>query len=305
MKKILMMALAFVMGAWTCVAQEISCDVTVNMEQVGFENRNYVSSLERDVESYINNQRFTDEDWEGDPIKVEMQIVLAGGTRNVFAARVLINAVRTLDGPDEIPSVSPTMRIYDDTWQFEYNNGANLTYNPMRYDRFTSFIDYYMLMIIGLDADTYAASGGTAIFSKARNLAVQAGAAGAAGFETNKQPSEFNKYNFANEVTDMRLEEVRRLIFAYYVNGMDIIGFDRAKGIAEIKNILLDMADYKRNRMVNHSLLLQVFFEAKFQEIAAMFSGTDDEEFFTELMFLDPSNSLTYQQAREGKFIRN
>lgn len=284
--------------------QEIKCDVLVNMEQVDYENRNYLNSFERDLESYINNQRFTDLDWEGDPIPVNIQVVLSGGSKGIFNARVMINSQRVLDGPDDVPATSPAFSIYDDTWKFEYNNGANLTYNPMRYNEFTSLIDYYMLMIIGTDLDSYESNGGSEIFNKARNLAVQCATAGAPGFETNRQQSEMNKYNLVNEITDARYEEIRRLIFAYYVNGMDVIGFDKAKGIEALKGVLLDMANFKQHRLINHSLLLQMFFEAKYREIAAIFNGYKDDSFFEQLMQLDPSNSLTYTQAKDGTYVK-
>lgn len=293
-----------IFNIYNSLSQEIKCDVTVNMDQVGFEARNFVGSLEKDLESYINNQKFSDDDWEGDPIPVDFQIVLSGGTKNIFSARISINSRRILDGPSEVPSSSLALRLFDDDWQFEYNNGANLSFNPMRYDKFTSLVDYYMLLIIGFDMDTYQANGGDKAFNKARNIALNAGTAGAKGFETNKQASEFNKYNLVNELSDMRYSEVRRLIFAYYVNGLDKIGFNREAGLKELKNILLDMAEYKRNKLINHSLLLQVFFETKAPEIAEYFNGLKDEEFFGQLMFLDPSNTIIYTQSRDGKYAK-
>ncbi len=304
LKKIIFATILIVINIYNSFSQEIKCDVTVNMDQVGFEARNFVGSLEKDLESYINNQKFSDEEWEGDPIPVDFQIVLSGGSKNIFGARISINSRRILDGPEEVPSSSLALRVFDDDWSFEYNNGANLSFNPMRYDRFTSLVDYYMLLIIGFDMDTYQANGGDKAFNKARNIALQAGSAGAKGFETNKQASEYNKYNLVNELSDLRYSEIRRLIFAYYANGLDKIGFNREEGLKELKNILLDMAEYKRNKLINNSLLLQVFFETKGTEIAEYFNGMKDDEFFGQLMFLDPSNTIVYSQARDGKYAR-
>ncbi len=285
----------------TTYAQEIDCNITVNVEQVSFENRNYISSLANDLENYIDNQKFSDVDWEGEKIPVDIQIVLSGGNKNIFAARMFIMSKRLLDGPTEEPAMSLVLKLLENTWSFEYNMGASLTYNPMRFDKFTSIIDYYMLMIIGFDLDTYQSNGGSPAFDKARNIAVMASSVNAVGFETNTQPGVFNKYNFVNEIVDLRYSEVRRLMFAYYINGLDIMGFDKEKGKNEIKNILLDMANYKRDKLVTHSVLLQAFFETKAHEIATIFNGEKDDEFFNELMFLDPSNTMTYIQAKEGK----
>ena len=113
-----------------------------------------------------------------------------------------------------------------------------------------------------------------------------------------------NKYNLVNEITDLRSEEIRRLIFAYYVNGMDVIGFDKAKGTEALKGVLMDMANYKQHKLINHSLLLQMFFETKFREIASIFNGYKDDAFFEQLMQLDPSNALTYAQAKDGSYVK-
>lgn len=282
-------------------AQEIKCTVSVNMEQVSFEYRNYVGSLQNDLENYINNQKFSDIDWEGDKIPVDIQIVLSGGTKNIFQARMFIMSKRILDGPTEEPAMSLALKLVENSWSFEYNNGASLTFNPQRYDKFTSLIDYYMLMIIGFDLDSYSQLDGNKAFEKARNIAVMASSNNAVGFETNTQPGVFNKYNFVNEVLDLRYEEIRKLIQAYYVNGLDKMGFNKEKGKAEVKNILLDMANYKRNKIVTHSNVLQAFFETKAREIATIFNGEKDDDFFMELMFLDPSNTMIYTDAKEGK----
>lgn len=291
----------FIAFCGNILAQEIKCTVSVNMEQVSFENRNYVGSLQNDLENYINNQKFSDNDWEGDKIPVDIQIVLSGGTKNIFQARMFIMSRRILDGPTEEPAMSLALKLVENTWSFEYNNGASLTYNPQRFDKFASIIDYYMLMVIGFDLDSYSQLDGNKAFEKARNIAVMASSNNAIGFETNTQPGVFNKYNFVNEILDLRYEEIRKLIQAYYVNGMDKMGFDKDKAKAEIKNILLDMANYKKNKIVTHSNVLQAFFETKAREIASIFNGEKDDDFFAELMFLDPSNTILYNEAKEGK----
>lgn len=304
MKKLCVYFIIIFCSVLSVYSQEIQATVVVNMEQVSFDYRNQVSSLQNDMEQYINNQKFSDIDWEGDKIPVDIQIVLSGGFKNNFVARMIIVSKRMLDGPNEEAEYSTTIKLLDNSWSFEYSLGANLSYNPMRFDRMTSVIDYYMLMVIGFDMDTYESNGGNPAFNKARNIALLGSNASAPGFESNTQQGVLNKYNLVNELMDMRYDEVRRLIFAYYVNGLDKIGFDKAKAISELKNILTDMAIYKRDKIISHSLILQVFFETKGNEIASLFNGYDDNEFFLDLMFLDPSNTIIYTQAKEGKFLR-
>jgi len=133
--------------------QEIRAEVTVNVERLEFEARTNVSTMKRDIEGYINNQRFTQGDWEGDAIPVQMTIYLTGGTGSRYGAKLFIIGTRPIDGPGERRSVN--VKLYDDKWGFEYARGANLTFNLLRFDAFTSLIDYYMLLVIGFELDTW------------------------------------------------------------------------------------------------------------------------------------------------------
>ena len=71
------LSFVFIISFSVSNAQEINAEVVVNMEQLSFEARNYVSTMENDLERYLNNERFTDLQWEGEPIPVGITIYLA------------------------------------------------------------------------------------------------------------------------------------------------------------------------------------------------------------------------------------
>lgn len=286
-------------------SQEIKINVNVNMDQISFDSRNGLNNFKSEIERYINTQRFLEQDWEGEPIPVEMNIVLSPAGKNRYAAKMMVSSKRLLDGPADVLGYSTAVQFYEKDWTFEYNNGANFTLNYMRYDAFSTMLNYYMLMIIGFDMDTYQASGGTKAFEKARNLAITASDADAVGFETKKDASIINKYNIVSEILDMRLSEIRRLIFAYYVNALDKMAFNRDEAITEAAKIISDIAGYKRNKLMLQNHLINVFFETKVNELASIFNGYPSKELFNSLKYLDPTNSPVYTQAEEGKFIRN
>ena len=68
-------------------AQEVKAEINVNVEQLEFETRSHVSTMKRDLENYINNTKFLDTDWEGDPINVNITIYLSGGANNRYSAK--------------------------------------------------------------------------------------------------------------------------------------------------------------------------------------------------------------------------
>lgn len=283
-------------------AQEIEANVTVNLEQLEFETRRHVSAMERDVERYINNQRFLSGDWEGEPIPVDITIVLSGGVNQRFTAQMFLVSRRYLDGPEEEPRQSVELKIMEKKWSFPYGQGASLTYNHMRYDEFTSLIDFYMLLIIGFDLDTYGELAGDEAYNKAENIASLGASRNAVGFSRIGQPGEFTKFNLINEITDLRYETFRKLIFDYYFNGMDVIGFDTEKGKQGLAKTIADMAAFKRDKVTTASVLMQAFFDSKSEEIADIFNGYEDQTVFDNLFFLDPGHARIYQLAKEGDF---
>jgi hypothetical protein len=283
------------------ISQEIDAEVNVNLEQLAFEARTYVSSMADDVERYLDNEKFTDMEWSGDPIPVSITIYLEGGYNNRYSAKLLIMSKRYLDGPSEVAGMSVVTKFFDQNWSFNYDRGASFSYNPMVFDEFRSLLDFYILTIIGFDLDTYEQLGGSDMFTQAKNILSLGASNQAAGYDTYSKPGEYTKYNLVAELTDLRYNEFRKLMFDYYYDGLDLIGFDREKGIENLKNVLNQMADFKEHRIVSASSLIQTFFDAKSDELAGMFNGHDDEKLFKNLKYLDPSNAILYNEAQEGK----
>lgn len=283
-------------------AQEIKANVTVNAELLSFEAKQYITTLENDLENYINNQKFTSEEWEGEPIPVDINIYFLSGGNNRYFAKMVIVARRFIDNPEkQIQATIPTLMITETNWKFEYSYGANLTYNPMRFDYFTSIIDFYMLLIIGFDKDTYEELGGNSTFDKVRNLLLLGAAQQAPGFETNVEPGSYTKYNIVQELNDPRYYPLRQLFFSFYVDGIDNLAFNKDEALKNIVSVIENIASFKRNKITEPSLLIQLFFDTHSQTIATLFNGYKDENLLRNLMYLDPKNSILYQDSYQGK----
>lgn len=283
-------------------SQEIKANVTVNTDLLSIEAKQYIVTLENDLENYINNQKFTTEDWEGEPIPVDINIYLTSGSNYRYSAKMVIVARRYVDNPDNNLQITvPTLMITETNWKFEYSYGANLTYNPMRFDYFTTVIDFYMLLIIGFDKDTYEELGGNSTFENVRNIFLLGSAQQASGFETNVEPGSYTKYNIVKELNDPRYYPFRKLIFSFYVDGIDKLAYNREEALQTIVRIIDEMARFKREKLVESSLLIQLFFDTHSQTFATLFNGYKNSEFFKNLMYLDPKNSMLYQDAMDGK----
>ncbi len=278
-------------------AQEITCNVNVNMEQLGFESRSYVSTLADDLENYINSQKFGDEDWKGDKIPVEINIYLSGGTNQRYGARLFIIAKRNLVGGGQ----SVLLKMKDDKWSFTYGSGANFTYSTLRFDELRSLIDFYMLLICGFDKDLYGELDGTQYFERAKSVVQLGSSASAEGYSTQSQLGDFTRFNLVSELTDMRYEDMRKLFFSYYLDGLDVLSEDKAKGTKAIDDFVYYLAKFKKEKMVGPSVVMQLFFDTKAQELASIFKDYSEKSVFKNLIYLDPGNTVLYQETEEGK----
>ncbi len=300
MFRIILIAVLFSLHITQSFSQEIVANVTVNMDRVEMDNRYNVQTLANDLENYINNNKFSDINWEGPKIPVDISIVLIGGFGGRYKARLLVVSKRTIDGPEGSASVA--FRIVDDNWAFEYNRFASHSYNTLRYNEFTTLIDFYMLIVIGLDLDTYEELGGSPTFEKAKQIFQLGASIQADGYETRSSPGAFNKFNLISELNDMRYYDLRNLFFAYYVDGLDRIANDKKKALEELDYIVSEIARFKKDKMVGPSILLQVFLDSKYLELSQLFKDYLDKSVYDNLIYIDPINTEIYRNAKEGRY---
>jgi len=281
-------------------SQEIRANVTVNMDLIPFDSRQYVASLKYDLENYINNQRFTDIEWEGPRIPVEISIYLTGANKTYFSAQLIVISKRIIPGTNE-EGQSIAMKFLDKNWSFEYQSGAILSYNPTRFNEFTSLIDFYMLLVIAHDLDTYGELDGTKYYDQAKQIIQMAASLNKSGYSINYQPGEITRYSIVSEFSDPRYEPFRKAIFSYYVDGLDMMETNPQLAKQNIIRAIEDMADFKKNKLTSASNFILLFFDAKAPEIAQIFRGETNSKIWDALLYLDPTNTMLYQEAMKGK----
>ena len=156
-----------------------------------------------------------------------------------------------------------------------------------------------MNLVIGADLDSYGELGGTNLFNSARQICLLGANNNGQGYQTISQPGELTRYNIVSDLVDLRYEDLRKLVFAFFYDGLDLMVTNKEKGLSNLISIIGEMADFKKNKMTGPSAYLQIFFDAKAKEIAQTLTGNDNEQVFKDLMYLDPSNSSLYQQAMD------
>jgi hypothetical protein len=301
------------------IAQEIKATVNVSLELIQQPNeRDNLSSLQADIQAYLNAQTFTGKEykneadkikWKDEPVEVNVNVFITGGSQNSgrYSARTTIIAKRQLFGTQK---QTATFMFVDTNWTFLYSRGATPTFQQFRFDEFSSFLDMYMLMCIGFDLDSYYELGGTPYFQRALQI-VQMGAnhndpsgeksRSAPAYRINiDNPSAITRAGFVNELLEIRTETFRKLTTAYYVNGLDYLSDKPDEAKASIDALLTRMADF-RDKQPSRSIVMQVFFDAKFRELCDLYKGSTLPKVWDKLKYNDPSHTFFYDQAQRGK----
>ena len=116
---------------------------------------------------------------------------------------------------------SAMLRLFDDSWEFRYVKNQPLVHDELKFDALTSFINFYMYLVLGYDFDSYAPPlSGTPYFQKAISFCGQAGST--KGWDRANPPT-YSKYSFVLELLDSKFESIREGMFIVQLTGESTI----------------------------------------------------------------------------------
>ena len=270
-------------------AQELNCKVTVNFESLPVVNRELLRDFANVVEDYVNTTRYTNDDY-ATKIDCSMSIFFLSAAGDFdYSAQIVVTSTRPVYRSDRN---SPMLAINDGQWQFLYQPGQALYSNQTTFDPLTSFIDFYALIIIGMDNDTFESFGGNQSFRQAQFIAnLAATSKGNAGWLSSS--SVYNRQGLINDILKDQFTDFRSSIFDYHY-GVDIYSQNKQLGqqkIVELIDILWTM--YQKKGSLN-SVYIRTFFDAKFGEIADLLKLYPDTEIFSKLKKIDPPHTAKY-----------
>ena len=297
MRKIIYLILLSSILTISITAQEIDCSVDIVTENLSQDHTTNLESFKTKIMDYINSNKFSDLDWEGPKIPVNISIQLIPiGTRN-YTANMFVAAKRTISEEDDEAAVAI---MFEDIgkWNFEYSSGLSLSFDYNRYDNLSSILDFYMLIIIGLDLDSYEELSGDVCFRRAKNIFDVATSRNAPGWGSFSD--EYGKHTLISDLMSLRLAGFRKLVLEYYLDGLELLKTNRAEALKNIASTISAMADFKE-RYINPSHYMDAWFFAKCNELCDLFRGYSDTRIFRNLMYLDPTNTAKYEAAKDNK----
>lgn len=241
--------------------------VTVNSDQVGQTNQQIFRTLERSLGDFINKSKWTDRVYgENERVNAQMFITVTQYESDRFEANLQVQSSR----PVYNTAYETTVFNYkDNDFDFQYQEFEPLVYNPNSFDsNLVGVMAYYVYIILGLDADTFALQGGDEYYRLAQNIVTQAQGTNFAGWA--QETGERTRFELVDNLLSNTFREYRIAMYNYHRKGLDVLADNNSTGKQVIAGSLRLFETLIKRRP--NAFLIQTFFDAKAEEILNVFS---------------------------------
>lgn len=248
-------------------AQQLNCTVTVNAQKMGNPNQQVYKTLETSLNEFINKTDWTEQSYkQQEKIDCSMYITLMSHSSDQFTATIQVQSSRPVFNSSY---ETPVLNINDKDFGFTYTEFENLIFNVNSFQsNLVSVISFYTYMIIGMDRETFELKSGDPYFQTAQTIATVAQQSNYKGWS--QLDGNQNRYFLITDLLSPTYNEIRKTVFDYH-QGLDMMTENSKLAKEKIKTALLSL-----NKLYNskpNAYLTRVFFDAKSDEVASIFSG--------------------------------
>lgn len=279
-------------------AQELNAQVKINRDKIQG-TQTVFETLEKALTEFINNRKWTDATFAiNERIDCTFNIIINEmPSDNSFKSEIQIQARR----PVYNSSYTTTLLNFRDTQlDFDYTE-----YEPLEYtenslnSNLMATIVFYIYTIIGLDFDSFAPKGGEAFIRQAQQI-VSLAQAQAAWNGWKAFDSDRNRHAIATALTENTADSFRDMWYNYHRKGLDEMAANPDRGRTTIISLLPALEEIKKTRPT--SVLLQMFADAKLDEVVAIYSKattTEKQEGYKMLSNLYPAMTTRLEPLKK------
>ena len=255
-------------------AQEINFEIVVNSDLVNQTNQQVFKTLEESITEFMVNKKWTNQERSNEEqLDCSMILNLTGYSGTRFEGTLQVQIQRPVYNTNY---KTPILNHLDKDISFSYQEFQPLFYNTSTYEsNLVSLLSFYAFISLGMEADTFAESGGSPFYGVAQQILNLAGQNQMKGW--NQADGNRNRYWLIETLQSNTFKEYRTVMYHYHRNGLDLMTEDPLKAK---QNIMTSVQSLNRlySRRPN-SFLNQIFFDAKADEIVDVFSDGPEVNF--------------------------
>lgn len=300
MKRLLIFFAVLFIFVSPVIAQELRCNISISAQKIQGTNKTVFETMQSDLYEFMNNRKWTDHKFAMDEriqcnffINLDQQISSDefSGTIQVQARRPVFNSsYETI-----------LLNVKDNDFRAKYVEYQTLEFNETsNKDNLTNILAYYAYIVLGMDYDSFSPEGGTEFFQKAQAIVNNSQNAVEKGWKAFE--SERNRYWLVENILNKSYAGFRSCTYQYNRQGLDLMADKPEEGRGVIAESLKSIQKVFRVRPSLY--ILQVFFDAKSDELVNIFSKSFPDErnrVTTILNEVDPSNGTKYEKITKAE----
>ena len=269
---------------------ELNARVVINSDRIQGTYTQIFTTLQTALNEFVNNKKWTNASFAmNERIDCTFTIILNEMTDNSFRGEIQIQARRPVYNSTYVTTL---FNFRDTQFDFEYTEFEPLEYteNILNSNLTATFV-FYIYAILGLDFDSYAPKGGSPFFQQAQQIVniaqSQMGWSGWRAFDNDR-----NRHALITAFTENNGDIFRQFWYDYHLKGLDQMAANADRGRTNIITALPELTKLKSARP--NSILLQLFSDAKLDELIAIYSKAttqEKQEGFRDLLNLYPASS--------------
>lgn len=300
MKRFFLAPLFLLIFAGNATAQELNCQVQVLSPQIqGTNEKRIFDNLQKAMFEFMNNTKWTNDVFSTEErIVCTMVLTISEKSGDQCKGNLSIISQRPVY-KSSYPSCN-LINYNDPDIQFNYIEFQPLDFSISNHiSNLTSILAYYSYVILALDYDSFSLNGGTPYWQKAQTIVSNAQNAPEKGWKSAESLK--NRYWMVDNMLSTLYSPIRECMYKYHRLGFDVMYNDVNGGRAVVMEALLSLEKIHEARAL--SWPLQLFFNAKKDEIIKLFSGAPIEEkskIVPVLQRIDPGNGINYQRITQA-----
>ena len=250
-------------------SQELNCKVDVNYSLVNQTESSIFGELEKNIDVFLNENKWTNDSYlEFEKINCSFLITIIDYSDSSFRANIEVNSFRPVHNSNYN---TKNFLFKDNGVNFNYNMNQSIIFSETRYESdLSSILAFYSLIIIGYDKDTFSKNAGVNQYNLAKKiLDYSSSFSNSQMWSPSHNGGRINKFWLIDNLTSTNYQSIKEVNYNYHLNGLDLLVSDDPKAKTNIIDALLNFE--KINRFRPNSLLQQIFFQSKNDEIFNLF----------------------------------
>ena len=207
-------------------AQEFNCQVSVIAPQIANAQPRVFQSMELAIKEFFQSRRFTNLNYAPNE-RIEINLLLtisAQPAPDRFEGSLQVIYARPVYGSDYN---TPILDLVDNQVQFNFLENTQIEFTPDRFlSNLSSLLGFYAYFVLGVDADTFAPTGGSPYYTLAQQVVNNAQNASESGWKAFEDQR--NRYWLLDNQVQAVFRPFRDMLYDYHRLGMDTMTEDAA-----------------------------------------------------------------------------